>query len=55
MAKLQNPVTAGFDAINNDLKEVSKAQKTFGKALDKVCVQTTISRHRTNLDLHPFL
>lgn len=35
MAKLQNPVTAGFDAINNDLKEVSKAQKTFGKALDK--------------------
>ncbi|KAF6839644.1 regulator of gluconeogenesis [Colletotrichum musicola] len=35
MTKLQNPVNAGFDAINNDLKEVSKAQKVFGKALDK--------------------
>ncbi|KAJ3956551.1 hypothetical protein N0V92_006892 [Colletotrichum tropicale] len=35
MTKLQNPVNAGFDAINNDLKDVSKAQKVFGKALDK--------------------
>lgn len=36
MTKLQNPVNAGFDSINNDLKDVSKAQKVFGKALDKV-------------------
>ena len=36
MTKLQNPVTGGFESINNDLKEVSKGQKVFGKSLDKV-------------------
>ncbi|KAM0284251.1 hypothetical protein ACHAQH_002041 [Verticillium albo-atrum] len=35
MTKLQNPINARFDAINNDLKEVSKGQKVFGKSLDK--------------------
>ncbi len=36
MTKLQNPVKEGFDAVNNNLKEVSKGQKSMGKALDKV-------------------
>ncbi|KYK61285.1 regulator of gluconeogenesis Rmd5 [Drechmeria coniospora] len=35
MTTLQNPVKAQLEAINNDLKEVTKAQKAFGKALDK--------------------
>jgi E3 ubiquitin-protein transferase RMND5 len=36
MTKLQNPVKERFDAITDDLKEVTKAQKAFGKSLDKV-------------------
>lgn len=36
MTTLQNPVKARLDAVNQDLKEVTKAQKGFGKALDKV-------------------
>ena len=36
MMTLQNPVKTHLEAINNDLKEVNKAQKSFGKALDKV-------------------
>lgn len=36
MTRLQNPVKERFDAITNDLKDVTKAQKAFGKALDKV-------------------
>lgn len=36
MTTLQNPVKARFEAITQDLKEVTKAQKGFGKALDKV-------------------
>ncbi|KAK7430147.1 hypothetical protein QQZ08_003332 [Neonectria magnoliae] len=35
MTTLQNPVKARFEAITQDLKEVTKAQKGFGKALDK--------------------
>ena len=36
MMALQNPVKTHLESINNDLKEVNKAQKSFGKALDKV-------------------
>lgn len=36
MTRLQNPVKTRLDSITNDLKEVNKAQKNFGKALDKV-------------------
>jgi hypothetical protein len=36
MMSLQNPVKNHMEAINTDLKEVTKAQKGFGKALDKV-------------------
>ncbi|RDA90260.1 hypothetical protein CP533_4604 [Ophiocordyceps camponoti-saundersi (nom. inval.)] len=35
MTTLQNPVKALLEAITGDLKEVTKAQKSFGKALDK--------------------
>ncbi len=37
MTKLQNPIKEGFEAVNNNLKEVSKGQKSMGRALDKVC------------------
>jgi hypothetical protein len=36
MTTLQNPVKAQFEAITDDLKDVTKAQRSFGKALDKV-------------------
>lgn len=33
-----NPIKAPFEGMNSVLKDVSKAQKNFGKALDKVCI-----------------
>lgn len=36
MMMLQNPVKSRLESITQDLKEVTKAQKAFGKALDKV-------------------
>jgi hypothetical protein len=36
LTTLQNPVKSRLEAINTDLKDVNKAQKGFGKALDKV-------------------
>ena len=41
ITKLQNPVKESFEALNNNLREISKRQKNFGKALEKV---TPISR-----------
>ncbi|PTB68218.1 hypothetical protein BBK36DRAFT_1134863 [Trichoderma citrinoviride] len=35
MTTLQNPVKDRLDAITNDLKDVTKAQRSYGKALDK--------------------
>ncbi|KAL2211751.1 regulator of gluconeogenesis Rmd5 [Sarocladium strictum] len=35
MMALQNPIKARCDAITDDLKTVTKAQRAFGKALDK--------------------
>ncbi|SPO02392.1 related to RMD5 Cytosolic protein required for sporulation and for the ubiquitination of the gluconeogenetic enzyme fructose-1,6-bisphosphatase [Cephalotrichum gorgonifer] len=35
MTKLQNPIKDRFEALNRDLREASKQQKNFGKALDK--------------------
>jgi E3 ubiquitin-protein transferase RMND5 len=37
MTKLQNPVKEKMEVVNEDLKKVSKVQKEFGRALDKVC------------------
>jgi E3 ubiquitin-protein transferase RMND5 len=44
MTTLQNPVKSRFEAITEDLKDVTKAQRGFGKALDKVgpCLSATI-------------
>lgn len=36
MTKLQNPIKDRFEALNRDLRDASKHQKNFGKALDKV-------------------
>lgn len=36
MMTLQNPVKARCDAMINHIKDVTKAQKAFGKTLDKV-------------------
>src|SRR3954462_15824869 len=36
LAKLQQPVKKGFDAVNDDLKEVYSALGKYSKALDKV-------------------
>jgi hypothetical protein len=36
MTKLQNPIKERFEAVNEDLRKVSRLQKDFGKALDKV-------------------
>ena len=38
LTKLQNPIKEAFETVNNDLKAVSKTQKEFGKALDRVCL-----------------
>ncbi|KAG6095791.1 hypothetical protein E4U30_002038 [Claviceps sp. LM220 group G6] len=35
MATLQNPVKGRLEALTNDLKNVTKAQKNYGKALDR--------------------
>jgi len=39
LAKLQNPVQQGFWKVNEDLKKIHKGHNSFGKALDKVCIQ----------------
>jgi E3 ubiquitin-protein transferase RMND5 len=36
MTTLQNPIKSRLEAITDDLKLVTKAQRSFGKALDKV-------------------
>lgn len=35
MAKLQNPMKERFEAVNQDLKDVTKTQRILGKALDR--------------------
>lgn len=36
LAKLQNPVKASFDSMNEGLKETHSGLNKYGKALDKV-------------------
>lgn len=48
MTRLQNPVKERFDAITDDLKEVTKAQKAFGKSLDKVGSES-LTHHKGRL------
>ncbi|KAH8813264.1 CTLH/CRA C-terminal to lish motif domain-containing protein [Xylogone sp. PMI_703] len=35
LAKLQNPITQGFNKVNDDLKKIHKGHSNYGKALDK--------------------
>ncbi|KAK7710198.1 hypothetical protein SLS64_002311 [Diaporthe eres] len=35
LARLQNPVSKGFEAIDQDLRKVDKVRKNYGKVLDK--------------------
>ncbi|GFP56573.1 E3 ubiquitin-protein ligase RMND5A [Trichoderma asperellum] len=44
MTTLQNPVKDRLEAINNDLRDVTKAQRSFGKALDKARVHALPQR-----------
>lgn len=48
LTTLQNPVKSRLEAINTDLKDVNKAQKGFGKALDKVRPPRTLPRYSRN-------
>lgn len=36
MLKLQGPIVESFDNVNSEFEAIYKAQKKFGKALDKV-------------------
>lgn len=55
MTTLQNPVKAQLEAITNDLKEVTKAQKAFGKALDKAMPQRDLPMETDAMADHPAL
>ncbi|PHH75962.1 hypothetical protein CDD80_1924 [Ophiocordyceps camponoti-rufipedis] len=55
MTTLQNPVKAQLEAITNDLKEVTKAQKSFGKALDKALPLRELPMETDAMADHPAL
>ncbi|KAH7156381.1 CTLH/CRA C-terminal to lish motif domain-containing protein [Dactylonectria macrodidyma] len=55
MTTLQNPVKARFEAITQDLKEVTKAQKGFGKALDKAIPHRELPMETDAMADHPAL
>ncbi|KAH6692600.1 CTLH/CRA C-terminal to lish motif domain-containing protein [Plectosphaerella plurivora] len=55
ITKLQNPVATGFDNINVDLKEISKAQKVYGKALDKNFPSRALPTEYDVMASHPSL
>lgn len=51
MATLQNPVKGRLEALTNDLKNVTKAQKNYGKALDRVSRLSRGKHWQMTLDL----
>ncbi|KAF5021593.1 hypothetical protein F66182_6375 [Fusarium sp. NRRL 66182] len=55
MMTLQNPVKARFEAVTQDLKEVTKAQKAFGKALDKALPHRELPMETDAMADHPGL
>ncbi|CAM1504476.1 Fc.00g020670.m01.CDS01 [Cosmosporella sp. VM-42] len=55
MTTLQNPVKARLDSINQNLKEVTKAQKGFGKALDKAMPHRDLPMETDAMAGHPAL
>ncbi len=44
MTNLQSPIKEGFDAVNDDLRAVTRAQRDFGKSLDKVSLLPSLFR-----------
>ncbi|KAK3175757.1 hypothetical protein K4F52_010026 [Lecanicillium sp. MT-2017a] len=55
LTTLQNPVKARLEAINSDLKDVNKAQKGFGKALDKALPHRDLPMETDAMADHPSL
>ncbi|KAI1068361.1 uncharacterized protein FIESC28_03672 [Fusarium coffeatum] len=55
MTTLQNPVKARFERITTDLKEVTKAQKGYGKALDKALPHRELPMETDAMADHPGL
>ncbi|KAF5268696.1 hypothetical protein FOXYS1_404 [Fusarium oxysporum] len=55
MMTLQNPVKARFERITTDLKDVTKAQKSFGKALDKALPHRELPMETDAMADHPRL
>ncbi|KAF9771257.1 hypothetical protein IL306_011115 [Fusarium sp. DS 682] len=55
MMTLQNPVKARFERITSDLKDVTKAQKSFGKALDKALPHRELPMETDAMADHPRL
>ncbi|RFU75562.1 regulator of gluconeogenesis rmd5 [Trichoderma arundinaceum] len=55
MTTLQNPVKDRLDAITNDLKDVNKAQRGFGKALDKALPHRELPMETDAMADHPAL
>ncbi|GKU00539.1 transcription factor [Fusarium langsethiae] len=55
MTTLQNPVKARFERITTDLKDVTKAQKGFGKALDKALPHRELPMETDAMADHPGL
>ncbi|KAL6904571.1 CTLH/CRA C-terminal to lish motif domain-containing protein [Trichoderma evansii] len=55
MTTLQNPVKDRLEAINNDLRDVTKAQRSFGKALDKALPQRELPMGTDAMADHPSL
>ncbi|KAM0259978.1 hypothetical protein ACHAQJ_003071 [Trichoderma viride] len=55
VTKLQNPVKDRLDAITNDLKDVTKAQRSFGKALDKALPHRELPMETDAMADHPSL
>ncbi|EFY88979.1 regulator of gluconeogenesis Rmd5, putative [Metarhizium acridum CQMa 102] len=55
MTTLQNPVKARFEAITEDLKDVTKAQRSFGKALDKALPHRELPIETDAMADHPEL
>ncbi|QUC19946.1 uncharacterized protein UV8b_04187 [Ustilaginoidea virens] len=55
MTTLQNPVKARLEAITNDLKEGSKAQRGFGKALDRALPHRELPMEADAMANHPEL
>ncbi|KAK8917249.1 Protein RMD5 [Metarhizium anisopliae] len=55
MTTLQNPVKARFEAITEDLKDVTKAQRSFGKALDRALPHRELPMETDAMADHPEL